>query len=154
MLKRIIRQLSMVSAIVLAIVGMWITIPSVEVQAASLTGSGHNSIVLLADVGTPTTTKPPGESATATTETEAKPSLVEQVKTLTGTADDDATAAAKAEKKVAKAEAKKAKKLAKAEAKKAKELAKAEAKKAKQLAKAEAKAAKSTAKPDVKSESK
>jgi hypothetical protein len=139
MLERIIRQLSMVIALSIVIVSMWATIQTVDAQAAVLTESRQNSIVLLADVGTPTT--------------EAKPSLVEQAKTLTGTTDDDAAATAKAEKKAAKAEAKKAKKLAKAEAKKAKELAKAEAKKAKQLAKAEAKAAKSTEKTDVKSES-
>ena len=140
MLDRIMRQLSIVIAVTIAIVGMWATVQTVEAQASSLTELGQNSTVLLADVGTPTT--------------EAKPSLVEQVKTLTGTTDDEAAATAKAEKKAAKADAKKAKKLAKAEAKKAKELAKAEAKKAKELAKAEAKAAKMTAKPDLKSESK
>jgi hypothetical protein len=139
MLERIMRQLSIVVAISIAIVGMWATIQTVEAQASVLTESKQYSTVLLADVGTPTT--------------EAKPSLVEQVKTLTGTTDDAAAATAKAEKKAAKAEAKKAKKLAKAEAKKAKELAKAEAKKAKKLAKTEAKAAKMTAKPDLKSES-
>jgi hypothetical protein len=136
MLERIIRQLNMVIALSIAIVGMWASIPTCDAQAAGLNGSR----LLLADVGTPTT--------------EAKPSLVEQAKTLTETTDEEAAATAKAEQKTAKAEAKKAKKLAKAEAKKAKELAKAEAKKAKQLAKAEAKAAKSTEKPDVKSESK
>jgi hypothetical protein len=140
MLSRIIRQLSIVIALSIAIVGMWVTIQTVDAQASILTEFKPSSTVLLADVGTPTT--------------EAKPSLVEQVKTLTGTTDDEAAATAKAEKKNAKAEAKKAKKLAKAEAKKAKELAKAEAKKAKELAKAEAKAAKVTAKPDLKSESK
>jgi septal ring factor EnvC (AmiA/AmiB activator) len=139
MLERIIRQLSMVIALSIAIVSMWATIQTVDAQASILTESGQNSIVLLADVGTPTT--------------EAKPSLVEQAKTLTEMTDEAAEATAKAEKKAAKAEAKKAKKLAKAEAKKAKELAKAEAKKAKKLAKAEAKAAKVTAKSDVKSES-
>jgi hypothetical protein len=139
MLARIIRQLSMVIAIAISIVGMWVSIPTCDTQAAGLNGSRQNSIGLLADVGTSTT--------------EAKPSLVEQVKTLTETTDEEAAATAKSEKKTAKAEAKKAKKLAKAEAKKAKELAKAEAKKAKQLAKAEAKAAKSTEKTDVKSES-
>jgi hypothetical protein len=127
MLARIIRQLSMVIAIAISIVGMWVSIPTCDTQAAGLNGSRQNSIGLLADVGTSTT--------------EAKPSLVEQVKTLTETTDEEAAATAKSEK------------LAKAEAKKAKELAKAEAKKAKQLAKAEAKAAKSTEKTDVKSES-
>ena len=140
MLERIIRQLSMAIAIAISIVGMWASIPTCDAQAAGLNESRQNSIGLLADVGSPTT--------------EAKPSLVEQVKTLTETTDEEAAATAKAEKKTAKAEAKKAKKLAKAEAKKAKELAKAEAKKAKQLAKAEAKAAKVTDKPDLKSESK
>jgi uncharacterized membrane protein YqiK len=139
MLARIIRQLSLVIAISIAIVSMWATIQTVDAKASILTESGQNSIVLLADVGTPTT--------------EAKPSLVEQAKTLTETTDDEAKATAKAEKKAAKAEAKKAKKLAKAEAKKAKELAKVEAKKAKKLAKAEAKAANVTAKTDIKSES-
>jgi hypothetical protein len=128
MLERIIRRLSLVIAISIAIVGMWATIQTVDAQAAIVTEPGQNSIVLLADVGSPTT--------------ETKPSLVEQAKTLTGTTDDEAKATAKAEKKAAKAEAKKAKKLAKAEAKKAK-----------QLAKADAKAAKVTAKPDINSES-
>jgi uncharacterized membrane protein YqiK len=139
MLARIIRQLSMVIALSIAIVGMWATIQTVDAQAAIVTETGQNSIVLLADVGTPTT--------------EAKPSLVEQAKTLIEPTDEEVKATAKAEKKAAKAEAKKAKKLAKAEAKKAKKLAKAEAKKAKELAKAEAKATKVTAKTDVKSES-
>ncbi|WP_295614395.1 hypothetical protein [Chamaesiphon sp. GL140_3_metabinner_50] len=138
MFARIIHQLSVAIAISIAIVGMWASIPTVDAQAAIMTAPGQNSRVLLADVGTPTI--------------EAKPSLVEQVKTLTGTTDEDAAATAKAEKKATKAEAKAAKKLAKAEAKKAKKLAKAEAKKAKKLAKAEAKAAKTTAKTDVKSE--
>ncbi|PSB56713.1 hypothetical protein [Chamaesiphon polymorphus] len=133
MLERIIRQLSVAIAISIAIVGMWATVQTVDAQAAVVTESiPNNDIVLLADVGIPTT--------------EAKPSLVEQAKTLTGTTDEEAKATAKAEKKAAKAEAKKAKKLAKAEAKAAKKLAKAEAKKAKELAKSEAKAAKVTAK--------
>ncbi len=140
MLERIIRQLSMVIALSIAIVSMWATIQTVDAQAAIVTESRQNSIILLADVGTPTT--------------EAKPSLAEQAKTLTETRDKEAEATAKVEEKAAKAEAKKAKKLAKAEAKKAKKLAKAEAKKAKKLAKAEAKATKITAKPDLESESK
>ena len=135
MLERIIRQLSVAIAISIAIVGMWATIQTVDVQAAVLTESSQNSL-LLADVGTPAT--------------EAKPSLLEQAKALTETTDEEAEAAAKAEKKAAKAEAKKAKKLAKAEAKKAKKLAKAEAKKAKELAKAEAKKAKELAKTEAK----
>ena len=132
MLSRIIRQFSVVVAVTIAIVGMWATIQTVEAQASMLPASKQYSPGLLADVATPTT--------------EAKPSLVEQVKTLTAPTDEEVAATAKAEKKATKAEAKKAKKLAKAEAKKAKELAKAEAKKAKELAKAEAKAAKMTAK--------
>lgn len=135
MFAQIIRQLSVSIAISIAIVGMLATIQTVDAQAANLTGSRQNSI-LLADVGTPTT--------------EAKPSLLEQAKTLTETTDEEAEATAKAEKKAAKAEAKKAKKLAKAEAKKAKKLAKAEAKKAKELAKAEAKKAKKLAKTEAK----
>jgi hypothetical protein len=139
MLDRIIRQLSVAIAISIAIVGIWASIQTVDVQASMLAESKPAGTVLLADVGTPTT--------------EAKPSLVEQVKTLTEPTVEEAAATAKAEKKAAKAEAKKAKKLAKAEAKKAKELAKAEAKKAKKLAKAEAKAAKTSEKTALKSES-
>jgi hypothetical protein len=139
MLERIIHQLSLVIAISIAIVGMWVIIPTVDARATIVTEPRQNSIVLLADVCTPTT--------------EAKPSLVEQAKTLTETTDKEAEATAKAEKKAAKAEAKKAKKLAKAEAKKAKKLAKAQAKEAKKLAKAEAKAAKMAEKP-VETESK
>ncbi len=139
MLDRIIRQLSIIGAVAIAIVGMWATIQTVEAQASILPQFKQYNTGLLADVGTPTT--------------EAKPSLVEQAKTLTGTTEDEAAATTKAEQKAAKAEAKKAKKLAKAEAKKAKKLAKAEAKKAKKLAKAEAKAAKMTSKTDLATES-
>ncbi|WP_310412475.1 hypothetical protein [Chamaesiphon sp. OTE_8_metabat_110] len=135
MFAQIIRQLSVSIAISIAIVGIWATTHTVDAQAAIVTGSKQNPI-LLADVGTPAT--------------EAKPSLLEQAKTLTETTDKEAKATAKSEKKAAKAEAKKAKKLAKAEAKKAKKLAEAEAKKAKELAKAEAKKSKELAKTEAK----
>jgi hypothetical protein len=71
MLERIIRQLSVAIAISIAIVGMWATVQTVDAQAAVVTESIPNNSIVLADVGTPTI--------------EAKPSLVEQAKTLTGT---------------------------------------------------------------------